>query len=174
MEESTESANIQNNKKGKKHWHWTGIALLVLVIICIGTAAFFSIDHVSRTNPKFCATCHNMESHVDSYLSGSYLDNFHYQANVGCKECHSDFTLLQEMHSVVSFVTGKYDDPMREADFSKEGCLQCHISYTSLAEKTSHLEPNPHSSHLGEIDCTLCHKSHRPSEIYCSQCHNTE
>lgn len=174
MEESIESSKKQDTKKTKQRAHWTGIALIVLTIICFGAVAFFSVDHVSRTNPEFCATCHNMDSHVESFLTSSYLDNIHQQANVGCKDCHSDYTLVDEMKSIVSYVTGNYDDPMKEADYSQDGCLNCHRSYSSLAVRTSNLEPNPHSSHLGEIDCTLCHKSHRPSEIYCSQCHQNE
>ena len=43
-----------------------------------------------------------------------------------------------------------------------------------LAAKTEPAEfkdRNPHASHLGEIDCTVCHKAHGPSKIYCLGCH---
>ncbi|MBK1623965.1 hypothetical protein CKO32_10340 [Afifella marina DSM 2698] len=33
------------------------------------------------------------------------------------------------------------------------------------------MSPNPHASHLGEIDCTECHKAHSPSTLFCSVCH---
>ena len=161
-------------KSSKKRLSLTGIALIIVSLVALGTISFFSIDHISQTNPNFCAICHNMRSHVDSYLTGDHLDNLHFQASVGCKSCHANYSLAGEMKSVVSYVTGQYDDPMQEADFPKEGCLRCHRSYTSLAEKTANLDPNPHSSHLGEVDCTLCHKAHKTSEVYCTQCHQTE
>jgi hypothetical protein len=43
-----------------------------------------------------------------------------------------------------------------------------------LAKKT---EPkdfpdrNPHKSHLGEIACTVCHRAHAESKVYCLGCH---
>ena len=30
---------------------------------------------------------------------------------------------------------------------------------------------NPHDSHLGEIACTVCHKAHGESKVYCLECH---
>lgn len=155
-------------------WHWTGIALLVIVLFNMGAIAFFAIDHASRTNPKFCAACHNMENHVMSYLTSNRLDNVHFQANVGCKECHSNYSVKDEIKSGISFISGRYDDPMKTIQFPKEECLKCHRSYESLAQRTSDLDPNPHESHLGEVDCSICHKSHTTSEVYCNQCHQTD
>ena len=40
-----------------------------------------------------------------------------------------------------------------------------------LAEATGDEELNPHDSHYGEMECRLCHKMHKPSELYCTQCH---
>ncbi|HOD76591.1 MAG TPA: carboxyl transferase domain-containing protein, partial [Syntrophorhabdaceae bacterium] len=30
---------------------------------------------------------------------------------------------------------------------------------------------NPHKSHLGTINCTVCHKAHAASKTYCLECH---
>ncbi|HBL25170.1 MAG TPA: hypothetical protein DDZ40_13815, partial [Deltaproteobacteria bacterium] len=30
---------------------------------------------------------------------------------------------------------------------------------------------NPHKSHLGTIDCVVCHKAHQSSKAYCLDCH---
>ena len=57
----------------------------------------------------------------------------------------------------------------------KSQCLQCHQSYDALAEKTKNLEPNPHKSHLGAVNCVECHKADKPSkqpELMCNSCHN--
>ena len=58
---------------------------------------------------------------------------------------------------------------------TKGQCLQCHQSYDALAEKTKNLEPNPHKSHLGAVNCVECHKADKPSkqpELMCNSCNN--
>ena len=43
-----------------------------------------------------------------------------------------------------------------------------------LVEKTKpaqFADRNPHRSHLGEIACTVCHKAHEASVVYCLDCH---
>lgn len=50
-------------------------------------------------------------------------------------------------------------------------CLSCHVSYSEVAARTAKVEPNPHVGHLGELDCTACHKPHGESELVCNQCH---
>ena len=53
-------------------------------------------------------------------------------------------------------------------------CLECHGPIEQLAKRS---EPkdfpdrNPHKSHLGEIDCTVCHHEHSASKVYCLECH---
>ena len=41
----------------------------------------------------------------------------------------------------------------------KEQCKACHGDYSKLAKMTENLDPNPHHSHLGDVNCTDCHKS---------------
>jgi hypothetical protein len=53
-------------------------------------------------------------------------------------------------------------------------CLGCHGDYQKSAAKTEHLNPNPHDSHLGEIDCEKCHHSHKASENACVACHQMD
>ena len=49
-------------------------------------------------------------------------------------------------------------------------CEQCHNSSapTAAAKKVA---LNPHDSHAGQLRCTLCHKEHEQSVLYCRQCH---
>jgi hypothetical protein len=51
-----------------------------------------------------------------------------------------------------------------------EKCFGCHGSYEALASKT-HAIPDPHKSHLGELDCDKCHKEHGASVFFCNKCH---
>ncbi|MDL2306415.1 cytochrome c3 family protein [Desulfovibrio sp. OttesenSCG-928-C06] len=74
----------------------------------------------------------------------------------GCDICHEDAEPAE----------GDWVDP--------EKCLGCHDGWDTLAVATeSHGMYNPHKSHLGEPDCSICHKGHEPSVNYCSTCHKT-
>jgi len=53
-------------------------------------------------------------------------------------------------------------------------CLECHGPMEKLAQKSAPKDfpdRNPHKSHLGEIACTVCHKGHQASTVYCLDCH---
>ena len=54
----------------------------------------------------------------------------------------------------------------------KTQCLACHSSYAEVAERTEGLDPNPHDSHQGEVECNQCHKGHKPDELSCTACHS--
>ncbi len=55
---------------------------------------------------------------------------------------------------------------------TKNQCLKCHVSYDALAKKTENLEPNPHFSHLGAVNCEDCHKADKAKpELMCDSCH---
>lgn len=51
-------------------------------------------------------------------------------------------------------------------------CQGCHGDYKTLAERTQKVDPNPHKSHEGDLECEMCHHSHKPSEDRCGSCHN--
>ncbi len=50
-------------------------------------------------------------------------------------------------------------------------CLQCHGPYDKLAARTEKVEPNPHASHQGELECESCHHGHKASVDFCAKCH---
>ena len=57
-----------------------------------------------------------------------------------------------------------------------ESCFGCpeaneHTSYAGILQATEGLEPNPHDSHFGEMDCHTCRKMHGPTEDFCAQRH---
>jgi hypothetical protein len=82
------------------------------------------------------------------------LDDRHAQHDIPCDLCH-----------------GK---PAGEDAGSTGQCLKCHVSYERVAAltKSKGVSPNPHDSHYGEIRCTLCHRVHKDSELYCNGCHS--
>ena len=97
-------------------------------------------------------------SQITEELAASpYLDGLHHQNNVLCEDCHG---------------TAKpgWDDPAEP-----DQCLSCHESRNALAvrfdQELARKWGNPHQSHLGDLDCGVCHKAHEPSTVYCLGCH---
>ena len=89
-----------------------------------------------------------------SSCNASVLADRHTAKSVPCSVCHE---------------TDKVESG---AFVENERCLACHGPLEVLQNKYETLGgKNPHKNHLGEIECTLCHKGHQPSESYCMQCH---
>ena len=74
----------------------------------------------------------------------------HQQRNVSCQMCHG------------------VANPTTPA--KSKACMKCH-NYDALAKQSAKLNPNPHDSHAGQLRCTLCHREHAQSVVYCKQCH---
>ncbi len=91
----------------------------------------------------------------DSWTASKNLDAHHGKKNVTCSGCHEKL-------------------PEQGDSVENDRCLACHGDSEKLAKKT---EPkdfpdrNPHKSHLGTINCTVCHKAHTASKTYCLDCH---
>lgn len=98
----------------------------------------------------------SMEPYYKSWATSSFEDQQHGKRGVTCQQCH--------------------DQPIPETTVKKEKCLSCHTgSYEGLADQspfhndtlTPHFSPEP-------LECNLCHKAHRKSELACLQCHNVD
>ena len=96
----------------------------------------------------------NVTPYFYSWADSQYLDHTHAQAGVNCSGCHG---------------TNFPDDGL-----SLEECLKCHGGYEDLAVATKEVEPNPHDAHYTDLRCTLCHKGHTESVLYCNTCHEFE
>lgn len=68
------------------------------------------------------------------------LASFHKEMG-GCKSCHTQ--------------PGKVSD---SETYENQQCKSCHGEYSALANPK--LKLDPHASHLGDINCTSCHKGH--------------
>lgn len=91
-----------------------------------------------------------------SWSSSDHLDALHAKRGVTCSSCHGAGL------------------PVADDAVESERCLKCHGSREQLAVKTApkiYPDRNPHKSHLGEIDCSVCHKAHSTSTTYCMNCH---
>jgi len=148
--------------------------------------AFSSKIHRAHVGPKNrvdCTTCHSwvpgksfgligykgswgslskddmslMQKIFTSWASSNFIDNLHAQGGIVCNQCHGKRL-------------PKIDDTVGNSD-----CLTCHGPQDQLAKKTEpedFKDRNPHKSHLGDINCTVCHQAHGESKAYCLDCHN--
>lgn len=99
-----------------------------------------------------CKKCHTEQG---NRLTGKLLmSHVHRLAGLACTDCHE----------------GKKKPTAKSVPTAK--CLSCHTNYEHLAALTEKVDPNPHKSHLGPIDCGNCHHQHTVSANYCGQCHS--
>ena len=96
----------------------------------------------------------------DSYIKGEkaqFMAGDHMQKfGITCTQCHGDTGLLDDAESTVNAY-----------------CISCHGDLGNVSkEYTKDLEIDPHSSHLGVINCTACRGGHEPSSMYCNNCHS--
>jgi hypothetical protein len=92
---------------------------------------------------------------MQSWATPKRLDGLHGKANVDCAGCHAGV-------------------PKGGDEVANDRCLACHAPLEKLVAKTRPAQfhdRNPHESHLGPIACTVCHKGHEPSAVYCLDCH---
>ena len=141
-----------------------------MVALNLVVAAALFVDHYSRTRPRACATCHVMRPYVDSYLADEHMDGIHRQAGVGCRDCHADYSVLDELASAWRYTWGNYRIGGRT--FDQAACNRCHISLAYHAARTDFLVRNPHLSHWPDLVCGDCHLAHDGQIDYCAYCHD--
>ena len=92
-----------------------------------------------------------------SYSQGdkaSFLAGAHNQKGISCQMCHT---------------TDKVSDS--ETEINKQ-CVMCHEPNALVKKTEKPHQPNPHKSHLGDVQCTACQSGHTPSVAYCTNCHD--
>lgn len=101
-----------------------------------------------------------------------------------CLDCHVP-VLSEQIGEGFTWVSGNYTFPLdersvdqlveaRNLESGDEFCMNegCHAGDRELLiKRTEDMEFNPHRSQHGEIPCSDCHKAHRASVFYCTQCH---
>jgi hypothetical protein len=86
--------------------------------------------------------------------ASAFLSDRHLQRGTTCVDCHGP------------------SRPGKGTLVEMATCMKCHGEYDKVAERTKNLgKRNPHDSHIGQLDCTVCHQGHLPAELYCTKCH---
>lgn len=133
----------------------TKILLPVLAVLAIAIVLSWQLQVRSVTAGQ--TALHTLERHFSSIVpqavaqSHGLLVDTHTAANVTCASCHGE---------------AAFTEPV-----ATHTCAQCHGSYDEMAAKTP-WEPNPHQSHMGELECSTCHNAHKASVSFCDQCHS--
>jgi nitrate/TMAO reductase-like tetraheme cytochrome c subunit len=170
--EPVRARRLGKRREGRRRAVTAGRLLFLLVLLNAAVLAAFTIERRSRTDAEFCAKCHNMTEHVASYMTSEHLDAVHRRAKVGCKDCHSDYTMIDEVRSVVAYLAGDYEEVFRRRRFASEMCTGCHIGIEYQAARTDFLARNPHRGHYPDLRCTACHLAHARQVDYCGSCHD--
>ncbi len=184
-------------KKGKKKWPIV-VGVVAAVVIVAGAGFWVWHEQPSFCN----AICHTpMDPYNATYdqdIHQTGIDKWGNEVNtdamlcvthkaVGetCLSCHVP-QISEQIGEGMNWVTGNYVAPLEERSLedlveargiaTEEFCLNeaCHnLTRDDLIEKTSDMNPrNPHVAQHGEVACSECHKAHRASVMYCSNCHN--
>lgn len=80
------------------------------------------------------------------------LADAHKVSKVSCAACHGKSTVVDDNETVVN-----------------AQCISCHGTMKDKPAAKAHI--NVHKSHLGDINCTVCHSGHARSQSYCLKCH---
>ncbi|MGB9791807.1 MAG: cytochrome c3 family protein [Thermacetogeniaceae bacterium] len=162
--------NNANSAKPQRERRKKAVLIAAGVIVLVALIGAVAMNQMSK-NSAFCGSCHIIKPYYESWKSGELLANKHAAAGVKCLDCHHK-SYLEKAQEGLRYVTGSYSKPLKEITFTREQCLKCHgKDFSKVVAATSYKESNPHDSHLGEMDCTLCHKMHKKSKVYCAQCH---
>ena len=111
--------------------------------------------HIKTDGMKLsaCVACHKNakdSKKPDSLRGVITLSHAHQFNGVGCVDCHGE------------------KKPVESPDSQK--CIGCHTDYKK-SPRTDMSLANMHDSHMGDLDCMLCHHMHAKSENFCGQCH---
>ncbi len=184
-------------RKGKK---WPIIVGVVAVVVIVAGAGFWVWHEQPSFCNAICHT--PMDPYLPTYEAepgqpavdkwgnevadaSSMLAPMHrVNADATCMSCHVP-TLSEQVNEAVSWVSGNYVNPLEEKDLKQltaargvdpdEFCLNesCHnMTRDDLIASTADMKFNPHVAQHGEQECSTCHKAHRASVMYCTQCHS--
>jgi hypothetical protein len=158
----------------RKLLFFSGLALGIILGTGGNRADVAEISRYQK-DPQSCAQCHVIKPYVGTWIRSDFLSHGHAQSGISCLDCHQ-LTSQRERENEEKFDQKAFKIPLEEREYENDLCLRCHGSYRDIIERTKDFKKrgwlrNPHDSHYGEVQCNLCHKAHRASINYCSQCH---
>jgi len=127
----------------------------------IGLYILFQIGYYATSIPGFCASCHEVETYVNSWKGSAHSE-------INCLECHQPSGELGKFHAksrglnyVFQHFSGDYTVPT-EAPIYEQNCIQCHLGDSSQFPNTVRLENTSEINHYEIIkqsrSCLDCHR----------------
>jgi fumarate reductase flavoprotein subunit len=156
--ETRRDTHVFSAKVHKKHFSEKKLECSYCHIIDVGKS--FSLPGRESIGVPDEQTMKFLPEITAEWADSPFLATIHAKKDIACSSCHGEDTL-----------------PVLDDKPENATCFKCHGSYELLAEKTpgkDHVSRNPHASHLGVVNCRLCHKAHEASITYCLDCHNFE
>jgi len=200
-EEAAEEAATPDKAKKKKGKSRIIILSVVIVFVLLagGFGIIYATQHANPEFCN--AICHvPMDPYVKSFMEGTSVNAqqtdlqhplgvvVHRDSDQGivCLTCHDD-GIDAQIQEGLSWLTGNYTLPLqltitvREPNQPhqrngitfclREGCHEGISSLDDLKESTADQTRNPHESHNGDMNCSVCHQMHQQSVSFCTQCH---
>ena len=171
----------QRAKRGMRMRRWFGekagwykLALIVLVLVVIagtGGVAFYSYDY-TENNPKFCVSCHLMQTAFDKWQAGPHK-------TVNCHTCHYA-TVFEKNMMLVRFIFFRPTELKSSHEkllVPRDVCSACHWTPGGTGSKVKINRSPLHAKHVftEEIECTQCHGTElhqfTPQPRFCVKCH---
>jgi len=159
--------------------------IIVLCAVCVwcgfcSAIAFAEPKKIENARPGDCIICHGDQKVLPA--AHGKTDGMTYQRCLACHqktgEAKKARTLrgkmtLSHMHQLSGISCSDCHGKERPATGPDgQTCLGCHADYKTKLLLTDKALPTPHQSHMGELDCLLCHHLHARSENFCAQCHH--
>ena len=159
--------------------------LVISLISFFGVLILLALSAEFTSRPKFCTTCHYMQSFYDSWATSSHKD-------VKCVTCHYEpgFKSALETKTVglvhlVTYLTEFYKRSKPTAEVSDASCLRsgCHEKRLLSGKekfKRVYFDHEPHLTELRRgkrLRCTSCHSQMvmgdhmKVTESSCFLCH---
>jgi cytochrome c nitrite reductase small subunit len=159
-------------------WLYIGIFVVLIGI------AVFALTLSFSSNPRFCASCHIMETRYVSWKNSDHSDF------ANCLSCHSEpgpaggiKAHLSGCRYVYAYLRGKVRRPILVAKVPNENCFKCHEK-AELSEypKAGKIHDTYHKIHTNNgLRCVVCHDDQghaalipekSPSAMsLCTRCH---
>jgi len=153
------------------------VCFIAVTIIILTTPYFGNLSakpkKMEGVSPGDCGVCHEGEKVLPAgHVATKGM------ADATCKGCHKGGTNLRgklplsHSHQLSAVTCADCHGTTRPAKpLEQKKCLSCHADYKKIAIQTDKTLPPPHDSHMGDLDCGLCHHQHSRSENFCIQCH---
>ena len=141
--------DLESSAKPRRTRRWLkiGLAVLTVCVLLIGFGGVFKYNK-SLQDPKFCASCHEMQESVTAWTSASH-------SKTNCLVCHEDISVASMFYTQKLGINRVKELKVVVAD---EVCSNCHAAERIITPPMDLIIP--HNLHVQKgLSCTKCHRT---------------